>query len=101
MPTQKELKTLFNPKSVAVVGASQEPQKLGAIVTDEVAIFTYGLPEAQANFNSVNVTVHPLTDLKHTAEVARAKKFLKPEQVEAVLDWSHDPHNWAKRQGFK
>jgi acetyltransferase len=36
MPTQKDLKPLFNPKSIAVVGASQEPQKLGAIVLKNI-----------------------------------------------------------------
>lgn len=36
MPTQKNLKPLFNPKSIALVGASQEPQKLGAIVLKNI-----------------------------------------------------------------
>jgi acetyltransferase len=36
MPTAKDLTTLFNPTSVAVVGASQEPHKLGAIVLHNV-----------------------------------------------------------------
>lgn len=74
---------------------------LGAKVTDEIAIFTYGLPEAQENFKSVNVAIHPLTDLAHVCQVAKTNKILKPEQVEIVLDWARDPHNWAKRQGFK
>jgi len=36
MPAQKNLDFLFNPKSVTVVGASQEPQKLGAIVLKNI-----------------------------------------------------------------
>ncbi len=36
MTAQKELKPLFSPKSVAVVGASQEPHKLGAIVLKNI-----------------------------------------------------------------
>lgn len=32
MPAQKDLETLFNAKSLAVVGALQEPQKLGSIL---------------------------------------------------------------------
>lgn len=36
MPEQKNLEKLFNPKSVAVVGASQEPRKLGAIVLKNI-----------------------------------------------------------------
>ncbi len=36
MPNQKDLTSLFNPNSVAIVGASQEPQKLGAIVLKNI-----------------------------------------------------------------
>ena len=36
MPVQKSLEYLFNPMSVAIVGASQEPQKLGAIVLKNI-----------------------------------------------------------------
>ncbi len=36
MPEQKNLKNLFNPKSVAVVGASGEPNKIGAIALKNI-----------------------------------------------------------------
>lgn len=83
------------------IRAVEAVRKMGATVTDEISIFTYGLKEANDNFRKSKIKLHPLTDLEHTTAVARHKGFLKPEQVEIVLDWARDPHNWAKRQGFK
>lgn len=76
-------------------------RKLGGKVENQLAIFSYDLPETQKNYKASKVKLHSLTNLKDTVEVARQKGFLKPEQVEVVLDWARDPHNWAKRQGFK
>ncbi|MBI3341850.1 orotate phosphoribosyltransferase [Candidatus Curtissbacteria bacterium] len=76
-------------------------RKLGGKVTDQLTIFSYDLPETQKNYKDHKVKLHPLTNLAQTVEVARKKGFLKPEQVDIVLDWARDPHNWAKRQGFR
>ena len=83
------------------LGVIDSIRKLGGKVTDELAIFSYNLPETQNNYKKNKVRLHALTNLEDTVEVARQKGYLKPEQVEIVLDWSKDPHNWAKRQGFK
>lgn len=75
-------------------------RKLGAIVKDEVAIFTYGLKEARDNLKKAGVTLHVLSDLEHTAKIAVEKGFLRPEQVDVIKDWAKDPQNWAKKMGF-
>lgn len=76
-------------------------RKLGGKVSDQLAIFSYDLPDTQKNYKEHKVKLHSLTNLTRTVEVARKKGFLKPEQVDKVLDWAQDPHNWAKRQGFR
>lgn len=83
------------------LGVIEAIRKLGGKVTDQIAIFSYDLPETQKNYEANKVNLHTLTNLKDTVEVARQKGYLKPEQVDIVLDWARDPHNWAKRQGFK
>src|SRR3989338_1354875 len=77
-------------------GVIDSIRKLGGRVTDELAIFSYNLPETQNNYTKNKIRLHALTNLEDTVEVARQKGYLKPEQVEIVLDWSKDPHNWAK-----
>lgn len=82
------------------LGVVKSIRKLGGRVTDELAIFSYNLPETQKNYKNNKVKLHSLTNLEETVEAARQKGYLKPEQVEIILDWAKDPFNWAKRQGF-
>ncbi len=84
--------------SVRVIKALR---KLGAKVTDEVAIFTYHLKESKQNLNSAKIKLHTLTDLEHSAKAAVKKGFLKQNQVQMVLDWSKDPRNWGNKMGYK
>lgn len=84
--------------SVRVIEALR---KLGAKVTDEVAIFTYKLKESQENLKKANVKLHFLTDLESSAKIAVEKGFLKEDQVQTILDWSKDPRSWAKNRGLE
>lgn len=76
-------------------------RKLGGKVTDEVAIYTHTLKEADQNFHKLKVKFHPLTSLKEVAHIALQKGFLKEEQVQMILEWANDPDNWGKKMGFK
>lgn len=84
--------------SVRVIEALR---KLGAKVTDEIAIFTYHLKESEENLKEAKVKLHTLTDLEHSAHAAVKKGFLKTEQVQMVLDWAKDPRTWAKKMGLE
>ena len=84
--------------SVRVIDALR---KLGAKVTDEVAIFTYHLKESEQNLKKAKVKLHALTDLEHSANAAVKKGFMKQDQVQVILDWAKDPRNWAKNRGLE
>lgn len=71
-------------------------RKLGAIVTDEVTIFTYDLKEADANLKKAKVKLHSLTNLETTAHIAYKKGFLKEEQIATILNWAKNPRDWGK-----
>lgn len=74
---------------------------LGAKVSDVITIFTYGLKESEQNFKKAKVKLHALADLKAVCEVFAKKGFLKPDQIEVILDWAKDPKNWGKKMGFE
>ncbi|MBI4037732.1 orotate phosphoribosyltransferase [Candidatus Curtissbacteria bacterium] len=76
-------------------------RKLGAKVTDEVAIFTYRLKASEDNFKKARIKLTCLTDLKHSVETAVKKRFLREDQVQIILDWAKDPQNWGKKMGFE
>ncbi len=83
------------------IRVAQALRKLGAKVTDEIAIFTYNFKEAEDNLKKNKIRLHNLTDLEHSAKTAVKKGFLKEDQVKVILDWAKDPHNWAKKMGFE
>ncbi len=90
---------------VSTAGSSAEVikalRKLGAKVSDEVAIYSHGLKASKANLSKLNVKFHNLTDLESVANVAQKQGFLKDEQVKVILDWAKDPKNWGKKMGFE
>lgn len=73
----------------------------GAKVIYILAIYTHGLDEAEKNFKESKVKFYYLCDLQTVAKVAVEKGFLKPEQVDVILGWSHDPKNWGRRMGYE
>lgn len=76
-------------------------RKAGGKVTDLIAITTYGLKEADANFLKEKVKLHTLTDLNYSCEAAIKKGFLKRERVDLIKAWAKDPQNWGKKMGFE
>lgn len=79
----------------------QALRKLGAVVTDEVAIFTYNFKESEANLKKAKVKLHALTSLQSAALTAAKKGYLKDEQVETILQWAKDPRSWGKKMGYE
>ena len=79
--------------SIRVVEALR---KLGAIVTDELAIFTYSLKVADDNLKKAKIKLHVLTSLDQTCEVARRKGFLKADQINSIENWAKDPKSWKQ-----
>lgn len=63
-----------------------------------LAITSYNLPEATTAFNAAGVQIHVLCKLSKLLEVALQKELFDQEELDIIRDWSHDPHNWARRQ---
>ena len=102
---KKGQKVLIIEDMVSTAGSSinviSALKKLGAKVTDEIAIYTHGMKDSEANFKKAKVKFHSLTNLKTVAEVAQKKGFLKKEQINTILDWAKDPKNWGRKMGFE
>jgi orotate phosphoribosyltransferase len=72
----------------------------GAIVSDLMAIVSYGFNEAQQAFADAKVNLFTLTDFSTIAQVAHDKGILGQAALTVIRDWFSDPHGWAARQGF-
>ncbi|GIV61183.1 MAG: orotate phosphoribosyltransferase [Rhodothermaceae bacterium] len=80
--------------SVAVVQALREH---GAEVQAVLAIFSYGLPAAEAAFAEAGVPLFMLTDFTTLLGVAREQGALSPEAVAVLEAWRKDPVGWSER----
>jgi orotate phosphoribosyltransferase len=71
----------------------------GATVRHCLTITSYSFPEAAAAFDGAGVRLHVLCGLSALLEVALQKELFDQDALALILDWSHDPHGWAVRQG--
>lgn len=72
----------------------------GALVTDCIAIVSYGFAEAQAAFEAANVRLHVLAPFSVITEQAVARGMFDAHTLAILQDWHQDPYGWAGRQGF-
>jgi len=84
--------------SVRVIDALR---KLGAKITDEIAIFTYRMKESEENLKKAKVKLHVLTDFETATKTAAQKGYLKNDQIKITLDWANGPRSWGAKMGFE
>jgi len=64
------------------------------VVEDCVAIFTYGLEEAEKNFAEMKVRTHTLCDFRTALDYAVKMKYLNALQAAKAIDWNANPREW-------
>lgn len=66
-------------------------REAGCEVLGLVAIFTYGLAKAEANFAAADCSYHTLTNYDALVEVAVAKDYIAESDKEKLFAWKKDP----------
>jgi orotate phosphoribosyltransferase len=72
----------------------------GAVVTDCLAIISYGFAEAVEAFAQAGVRLHAVTDFAALLAVAEERGVLDAEGAAVVKDWLKDARGWAARRGL-
>lgn len=67
----------------------------GCIVKGMVAIFTYGLPEATANFKQANCPLVTLTDYDLLIKKALEHNFIQESDLKSLIQWRENPKTWG------
>ena len=65
-----------------------------AHVKGMVAIFSYGFPIAEANFQKAGVNLHTLSNYDHLLEQAEKSNFIASNEVATLSQWKKDPSGW-------
>ena len=65
----------------------------GCEVIGMVAIFTYGLPKATANFNDKQCSFHTLTNYDALIEVAVENQYIQESDLIKLKSWKENPND--------
>ena len=76
--------------------AVQALREEGAKVHDVLAVFSYGLPQAQAHCREASVACHALSCFEVLLDAAVEQSYLSPNEAESVATWAQDPLAWGK-----
>ncbi len=76
------------------IAAVQAVRDAGAKVTHCFAIFAYGLPEANKNFQDADCKLVTLTDFNALVGLASETGYITPDEKDRVLKFSEDPSSW-------
>lgn len=78
----------------SVLDAAAAAIREGAEVLGVVAIFTYELPKAQANFEKAGVELLNLSNYSELIKVAKVKGYINADGLELLKRFKEDQENW-------
>ncbi len=83
------------------IKAIENVREAGGIVTECVAIFSYGMEKSRQAFNDAKCMLHTLTTLTTLLETAIHNNAITAQERDIVLDWTTDTAGWGKKHGFE
>jgi len=77
------------------LGAVHALREAGCNVKGMVAIFTYGLPEAEENFRQANCILKTLTTYDFLVKKALEQNIIKDSDMQSLIKWRENPKVWG------
>lgn len=73
-------------------------KEAGCNVKGMVAIFTYGLNEAEVNFSKAQVPLFTLTNYEALIQKAIERDYIKESDLKTLIKWKDNPAAWGKTE---
>lgn len=77
------------------LNAVQALRDAGCNVKGMVAIFTYGLGDAEESFKSANCILHTLTSYDFLIKKALEQNYIKDADKQSLIQWRENPKGWG------
>lgn len=77
------------------LNAVQALREAGCNVKGMVAIFTYGLSDAEESFNAANCTLNTLTNYDYLIKKALEQNQIKDSDMQSLIQWRENPKTWG------
>jgi orotate phosphoribosyltransferase len=67
-----------------------------------LSIFSYGLKEADENFQGLKPVCTPQSIITYSELIGEAEEigYIRPEEIGTLNEWREDPFNWGELHGF-
>ena len=78
------------------LNAVQALRDAGCNVKGMVAIFTYGLSDAEENFKAASCTLHTLTNYDFLIKKALEQNHIKDSDMQSLIKWRENPKGWGQ-----
>lgn len=75
--------------------AVEAVRNAGSEVVGMVALFTYGFPVAEKNFEEADVKLLTLSNYNTMLEVALKTNYITESDIETLQSWRNDPATWV------
>ena len=75
--------------------AVEAVRNAGSEVVGMVALFTYGFPVAEKNFEEAGVKLLTLSNYNTMLEVALKTNYITEGDIETLQSWRNDPASWV------
>jgi orotate phosphoribosyltransferase len=76
--------------------AVEAVRSAGGDVLGMAAIFSYGFPTAENNFEKAGVKLLTLSNYNAVLKVALSNGYINADEIAALEEWRKDPANWKK-----
>lgn len=80
------------------LAAVQALRDAGCNVKGMIAIFTYGLPEAEENFKQAGCPLFTLTNYDVLIAKALEHGFIKDNDLQSLIAWRQNPKAWGENR---
>jgi len=77
------------------LNAVQALRDAGCNVKGMVAIFTYGLSDAEESFKAANCNLQTLTNYNFLISKALEQKYIKDSDMQSLIQWRENPKTWG------
>ncbi len=85
---------------ISLLSAIDAVREEGGIVSDALAITSFGIPETLKLLDEKHVECHEAVDFSNVLTVAQELNMITAEQREKLADWLAHPWSWAARHGL-
>ncbi len=73
----------------------------GGKISFVFCIITYGMEKAKKSFDENKLKLISLTTFADVVSEAKEMGYINKEEMSVVLEWTSDPENWGKENGFE